>query len=295
MYASEPPVIEGLGPLAPVARGGMGRVYRAADLATGHPVGVKAVDHEDSSPESLVRFLQEGEILARLDHPNIVRLIRCGSHPGGLHIVMEWVGGGTLAAHCGKPHDPAQAAALVATVADAVEFAHRRGVIHRDLKPANVLLVGARAASEDKEPNPTPAPSVSSLAALTPKVSDFGIARLTAAGRTVTATGEVLGTAAFMPPEQVLGRHDEIGPASDVYALGAILYVLLTGVTPFEGRRAVEVIQQVVADDPIAPSILAPGVPARLSETCLRCLAKLQAARFTSAAGLADVLRQASA
>lgn len=264
-----PPVVPGFRDLAYVGRGGMGVVYRATEDATGRLAAVKLVADVGARAETLVRFLQEAEILERLCHPHIVRFLMSGVAEGRLFLASEWVAGGTLWARIERrPQPTAWVVRLVAKLADAVEFAHQVGVIHRDIKSANVLLTEA-----DE-----------------PQLADFGVARWAAAGGTLTTTGQVLGTANYMAPEQVRCDLRAIGPATDVYGLGAVLYEGLTGRPPFAGLGRLEILERVEADLPRRPSELVEGVPAWLDEVCRGCLAKRPSDRYASAQKLSNRL-----
>ena len=191
--------------------------------------------------------------MARLRHPNLVQIHGSGEHQGRPYFFMEYVDGGRLADSLqGKPWDSRHAARLVETIARATHSAHERGVIHRDLTPSNVLL------GSDGEP----------------KIVDFGLAKLTDGETRRTASGDILGTVGYMAPEQATGQSKEVGPGADIYALGAILYELLTGRPPFVGASFLEALAQVVHDDPIAPSRLQPRLPRDLETICLKCLNK---------------------
>ena len=199
-------------------------------------------------PAELERFLREAEAVAGLRHPNIVQVYDMGDAGGRPYFTMELVEGGSLDQKlAGTPCPARQAAALVAVVAEAMQAAHRCGIIHRDLKPANVLLTGEG----------------------TPKVTDFGLARRLDGGGGLTQTGAAMGTPSYMAPEQARGDKGAVGPATDVYALGAILYELLSGRPPFRAETATATLQQVVADEPVSPARLNPQVPRDLETICL--------------------------
>ncbi len=224
---------------------------------------------EHAGPQELARFRSEAAALARLQHPNIVQIHEVGEHEGRPYFSMEFVDGGSLAQRPGGAPLPArEAARLVRTLAGAVHAAHQKGVVHRDLKPANVLL------GSDG----------------TPKVTDFGLAKRLDGPGGSTQSGAILGTPSYMAPEQAAGRGKQIGPAADVYALGAILYELLTGRPPFRAATAVETLVLVQAEEPVPPSRLQPGVPRDLETVCLKCLHKEPARRHGGAAALADDL-----
>jgi tRNA A-37 threonylcarbamoyl transferase component Bud32 len=257
--------------LAELGRGGMGVVYRARQTKLGRTVALKMILAGAHAGETdLARFRTEAEAIARLQHPNIVQVYEVGEHGGLPYFSLEFCVGGSLENKLGgTPLPPREAAALVEVLARAMQAAHDKGIIHRDLKPANVLL------AEDG----------------TPKITDFGLAKkLDEAGQ--TASGAVMGTPSFMAPEQAAGKRDAIGPACDVYALGALLYEGLTGRPPFRGPSAMDTIMQVVADEPVPPRQLLSRTPKDLETICLKCLQKDPVRRYPSAAALAEDLRR---
>jgi WD40 repeat protein len=250
-----------------LGRGGMSVVYEARQKSLGRTVALKML--LGGGPAELTRLRGEAAALARLSHPHIVQVHEVGANEGRSYITLEHLGGGTLKQHCGKPMEPRKAAHLVQTLAEAVQAAHRAGVVHRDLKPSNVLLTAGGM----------------------PKISDFGLAQLDAAGA-ATRTGEVLGTPQYMAPEQADAALGPVAAAADVYALGAILYELLTGRPAFDGPSALEIIRRLLAEDVLPPRRLQPGVPRDLETVCLKCLQKEPSKRYGSAAELADDLRR---
>jgi serine/threonine-protein kinase len=266
------PRIEGYDVEAVVGRGGMGIVYRARHRRLNRPVALKMIlAGAYASPQDRARFQREAEAVAALRHPNVVQVYDSGEAGGRPYFTMEFVEGGTLAEKLARtPLAARPAADLVAALAGAVHAAHASGVVHRDLKPANVLLTADG----------------------TPKVTDFGLARYVEGGPELTLSGTRVGTPSYMAPEQALGRSRAIGPATDVYALGAILYELLTGRPPFKGESAAETERQVIANDPVPPSRLNAGVPRDLETVCLKCLHRDPARRYPSAAALVDDLRR---
>ncbi len=255
-----------------LGRGGMGMVYRAWDRRLHRDVAIKMlIAGAYARPEELERFLRGAEAKAGLRHPNIVQVYDVGDLDGRPYFTMEFVEGGSLAQRLAcAPMPPDQTAVLVATLADAVQAAHDGGIIHRDLKPANVLLTADG----------------------TPKVADFGLARRLDAGAGLTQTGDTLGTPSYMAPEQAQGKSNTVGPAADVYALGAILYESLTGRPPFRSGTSVETIRQVIDDEPVPPSRLNPRVPPDLETICLKCLSKQPGGRYPSASAMAEDLRR---
>jgi WD40 repeat protein len=265
-----PSSVPGYEVLRELGRGGMGVVYLARQVKLDRLVALKMVlSGAHAGANDRVRFRTEALAVARLRHPNIVQIHDVGEHDGLPYFSLEFCPGGSLAQRlAGTPMPPGEAAALVERLALAMHAAHASGVVHRDLKPANVLLADDR----------------------TPKVTDFGLAkRLDEAGQ--TATGAVLGTPSYMAPEQAEGKKD-VGPACDVYALGAILYECLTGRPPFRASTPLDTILQVVADEPVPPRRLLSAVPRDLETVCLKCLHKDPRRRYSSAEALAEDLRR---
>ena len=274
------PPIEGTGlPQVPgyeveeaVGRGGMGIVFRARHLRLNRLVALKMLLVGDcATPHERARFQREAEAVARLKHPNIVQVYDVGDSDGRPYFTMELVDGGSLAQELsGTPQPARQVAALVATLAEAMHAAHQGGIVHRDLKPANILLTADR----------------------TPKIADFGLARHFEGEPALTLSGAWIGTPSYMAPEQVIAKAGTIGPAADIYGLGAILYEMLTGRPPFRGETAAETQRQVIHDEPVPPSRLITKVPRDLETICLKCLSKEPKRRYASAAALADDLRR---
>jgi serine/threonine-protein kinase len=276
---------------AELGRGGMGIVYHARDLRLNRPVALKMLlAGAYAGPEERQRFLREAEAVAGLRHANIVQVYGAGDHEGRPYFTMEYVEGGSLAQLLlGTPQPAGPAAALVATLAEAVQVAHQGGIVHRDLKPANILLVSGGVVSGEWSKDTT---HHSALTTHQPKIADFGLARHFDGGAAVTRTGARVGTPSYMAPEQALGNSRAIGPATDVYALGAILYELLTGRPPFRGETALETERQVIAEEPVPPARLNAKVPRDLETICLKCLHKDPPRRYPTAAALADDLHR---
>ncbi len=253
-----------------LGRGGMGVVYRAAQASLGREVAVKMILRGQlASQADRERFEAEAQAAARLDHPGIVPVYEVGEIDGRPYFSMKHVGGTTLAQRLAEgPLPPREAARMLAAVARAIHFAHMRGVLHRDLKPSNILL------DEQGEPH----------------VTDFGLAKQLEGAATLTKTGAVLGTPAYMAPEQASGNRGQIGPASDVYSLGVILYHMLTGRPPFQAASPGEMVLLVLEQDPVPPRMLNPKADRDLEMICLRCLQKPIDLRYASAAALADDL-----
>ena len=266
------PPLEGHDVEGVLGRGGMGVVYRARHRALNRPVAVKMLlAGAYAGPQELGRFQREAEAVGGLRHPNIVQVYDAGDIEGRPFFTMELVEGGSLARQLGGTPQPAKRAAeLVATLAGAVQFAHRSGIIHRDLKPANILVTADG----------------------TLKITDFGLARAIDGEDRFTLPGARVGTPRYMAPEQALGKVSAIGPAVDIYALGAILYELLTGRPPFVGESPSETERRVIADEPVPPSRLNANLPRDLETICLKCLQKNPTRRYASAQDLADDLHR---
>lgn len=274
------PNVPGYEVISLVGRGGMGRVYRAKHLALERIVAVKLLSHEPDELH-LARFREEVRAVAKLQHPNIAQLFETGLADGQPFFTQEFLDGGSLAqSFARKPQNPMAAARIVETITRAIQHSHEHSILHRDLKPANILL-----ASDG-----------------TPKVTDFGLAKTfttvgdagetAAEGAGLTHTGEILGTPAYMPPEQASGILSLLGPTADVYGLGAILYEALTGRPPFMAPDALRTVMMVREMEPISPRTLQPDVPSDLETICLKCLAKEPHKRYASAGELADDLRR---
>jgi serine/threonine protein kinase len=266
------PRIDGLEVLSALGSGGMGVVLLARQAGFDRLVALKLIRPEGRGAAELrERFFVEGRAAARLNHPGIVRVYELGESAGQLYAALEYLPGGTLAWRLrGRPLPTGEAAELAEALARAVAAAHRAGVVHRDLKPANILL--------DAEGRP--------------KVADFGLAKLLDAADGQTRTHAVLGTPSYMAPEQAWGRSRTAGPAADVYALGAILYELLTGRPPFKGTTPAETLDMVRRQDVVPPRRLQPGLPRDLEAVCLKCLEKDPRRRYADASTLADDLRR---
>lgn len=256
---------------AVLGRGGMGIVFRARHLKLGRLVAVKmSLAGSYASEHERERFRREAEAVAALRHSNVVQVYDVGDLEGRPYFTMELMEGGSLAQRqAGEPQPARQAAALVATLAEAVHAAHQGGIVHRDLKPSNILFT----------PDGTP------------KITDFGLARRLEGNAALTLSGVPVGTPSYMAPEQARGQSREIGPAADVYALGAILYELLTGRPPFRGETSTETLLQVIHHEPVPPARLNRKVPRDLQTICLMCLQKEPQLRYVTAATLADDLQ----
>lgn len=312
------PPVPGYEILGELGRGGMGVVYQARQLGLQRTVALKMIlNGAQAGPKHLARFRAEAAALARLQHPNIVQIYDVGEAAGRPYFVLEFVAGGSLAQHLhGKPQPVQPAARLVETLARAVHAAHANGVIHRDLKPGNILLQKMEDKKEqERQEQPTLQADGDTAVFSTdfrlatndhcllstpyfPKITDFGLAKRadgdaeTAEPRGPTVTGEILGTPSYMAPEQAMSPRQPVGPAADVYALGAILYELLTGRPPFTGETPLDTVLQVLHDEPVSVTSLQPKVPRDLENICLKCLRKEPGKRYVNALALAEDLRR---
>jgi tRNA A-37 threonylcarbamoyl transferase component Bud32 len=256
--------------LEEIAQGGMGVVWKARQSSLNRHVALKMIRAGAlASPDEVARFLREAEAAANLQHANIVAIHEVGEHEGRHYFSMDLVNGRDLGAVVKEgPLSPQRAARYVKIVADAIHFAHQRGTLHRDLKPQNILIDTA-----DQ-----------------PRITDFGLAKIMTHDSQMTQSGVIMGSPSYMPPEQAAGRHSDIGPASDVYSLGAMLYELLTGQPPFRGATAMATLRNVLETEPAALRRLKADIPPDLETICLKCLEKSPTARYPTARALAEEL-----
>ena len=266
------PEIPGYTVLSELGKGGMGIVYKARHLQLQRLVALKMILRErDVSRETLDRFEREAAVVAQFQHPNLVQIYEVSKPGEKPWLALELLEGGSLNRKlAGAPQPAAEAAAMVETLARAVDYAHRKGIVHRDLKPTNILLAADG----------------------TPKIADFGLAKQIDQESGHTETGGIVGTPSYMAPEQAWGDNALVGPASDTYALGVILYEMLTGRPPFKAADKWHTIEMVRTAEPVPPRRLSPDTPRDLELICLKCLAKAPAQRFGSAQELADELRR---
>lgn len=257
--------------LEEIARGGMGVVFKARQINLNRIVALKMIlAGQFAGDEDVQRFYTEAEAAAQLDHPGIVPIFEIGEHQGQHYFSMGYVEGESLAHKVSEgPLPPHEAAELVKKICDAMAYAHECGVIHRDLKPANVLM--------DRNGQP--------------KVTDFGLAKKMEADSNLTGTGQILGTPAYMPPEQASGKTD-VGPLADIYSIGAILYCLLTGRPPFQAANPMDTLLQVLDKEPLPPRQLNPSIPLDLQTICLKCLSKEATGRYRSSSDISDELQR---
>lgn len=312
------PIVPGYEIISELGRGGMGVVYQARQVGLERAVALKMIRVGiQAGPKDLARFRAESAAIARLQHPNIVQIYDVGETASQPYFVLEYVAGGSLAQHLqGKPQSARLSAQLIETLSRAVHAAHTNGVIHRDLKPANILLqrvescqntltnrIGDTGRAEPRDRDGEDfgnSATVSSILAsdFSPKITDFGLAKCvsdvaeSADLRGPTVTGELLGTPSYMAPEQAMVPRQAVGPAADVYALGAILYEMLTGRPPFTGETPLSIVLQVIHNEPVSVSSLQPNVPRDLETICLKCLQKDPRKRYSSALELAEDIQR---
>src|SRR5262245_55713084 len=270
----------------------MGVVYKARQVRLNRLVALKKLRSGDA--RELARSRIEAEALARLQHPNIVQIFEIIDRQARAYLALELVEGGTLGAVLtGKPQPARVTAALVESLARAVHYAHGQGIVHRDLKPANILLQkdeGGR--MKDEKDKSSFSSFILHPSSFLPKITDFGLAKRLATDSGETREGDVIGTPAYMAPEQAGGKGETIGPATDVYSLGVILYEMLTGRVPLQGPSTLDTLVLVRNEDPVPPRRLQPCIPRDLETICLKCLEKESGKRYPSAQELARDLRR---
>jgi WD40 repeat protein/serine/threonine protein kinase len=287
--------------LGEIGRGGMGVVYKARQRGLNRIVALKMIlAGAQAGADAVARFRIEAEAAARLRHPNIVPIYEVGDwQPPGEspplpYLTMEWIEGGSLEQKlAGRPWPPNEAAHLVATLARAMQHAHEQGIIHRDLKPANILLEKDEGGRMKDELDRSGSSLILHPSSFRPKITDFGLAKCLdgwAASSPRTHTGAILGTPCYVSPEQAAGDTHALGPPTDIYALGAILYELLTGRPPFQGANPLDTLEQVRTVEPVPPRRLQPRLPRDVETICLKCLQKRSHQRYPSARALAEDL-----
>ena len=255
-----------------IARGGMGVVFRARQKLTNRIVALKMIlAGQFANDEEIQRFHAEAQAVAKLDHPGIVPIYDAGEHNGYHFLAMAFVDGGDLNQYCGEQTlNQTTICRIVRSLAEAVGYAHQNRVVHRDLKPANILLTQG----------------------MRPRITDFGLARQVESDSQLTETGQVVGTPSFMAPEQAQGKSEGVGPRSDIYSIGAILYSLLVGRPPFREDTVWDTIAAVTSQEPVAPRSIRPSIPRDLETICLKCLEKEPERRYQNSAEIAEELRR---
>jgi WD40 repeat protein/serine/threonine protein kinase len=319
------PEVPGYQILARVGSGTFGVVYKARHLRLKRVVALKMMrEGMQDHPDEVARFRAEAEMVARLQHPNIVQIHEIGDYRGLPFLALEFVDGGSLAQKLdGTPLPGRVAADLIQTLARAMHAAHQHGIVHRDLKPGNILLAPnpkpetrnpkseirnpkqvVKTEKDNAKTEPIPIPELKEpgaalgsdcglrIAEFSPKVTDFGLAKRLDTDSSRTRSGTILGTPSYMAPEQAAGKVSTVGPAADTYALGAILYELLTGRPPFRAETALDTVLLVLSEEPVAPRRLSPGASRDLETICLKCLQKDPRKRYASALDLAEDLRR---
>jgi serine/threonine-protein kinase len=288
----ELPTVAGYQILGILGRGAMGVVYKARQSGLQRLVAMKMILAGGHASETdIARFRSEAEAVGQLQHPNIVQVYEVGDQDGSPFFSLEFVDGGSLSKKINSEPQPILPAAhLTMLLAQGMEAAHQKGIVHRDLKPANVMLTTPRQPGSGD--GSSGAVSISEAHYGVPKIADFGLAKRLQEESGQTRSGTILGTPSYMAPEQAEGRSKNVGPLADVYALGAILYELLTGRPPFRGESMWDTLEQVRTQEPVPPSQLQPKVPRDLETICLKCLQKEPHKRYATAGALAEDLRR---
>jgi len=286
------PQVPGYEIVEELGRGGMGVVYLAMQTGLNRMVALKMIPiGAHANPKDLDRFRQEAEAVARLRHPNIVQIHDVGEAGGLPYFALELVEQGNLGTRIrGEQQDFEAAARLIETLAKTIYFTHQHGIVHRDLKPANILLGRAPFETKESSNGSSHGDLQPTIQGCLPKITDFGLAKRLDEDHSGTPSGEIVGTPSYMAPEQAGGKAQLIGPATDIYSLGAILYELLTARPPFKGATPVDTVIQVLHEEPVRPSQLRPGLPLDLETICLKCLNKDPSQRYATAEALADDL-----
>ncbi|HEV2945950.1 MAG TPA: serine/threonine-protein kinase, partial [Gemmataceae bacterium] len=283
--------------LRELGRGGMGVVYKARQVSLQRVVALKMIlSGAHARERDLDRFRSEAQAVANLHHPNIVEIYEFGEHEGLPYYSLEYVEGGSLARKIrGRAFPCMEAARIAEELARAIQYCHQRGIIHRDLKPSNILLQRKSEIRVPKSENPPgpPAPELGvPISEFDPKISDFGLAKVLESDPGLTKSGMVMGTPSYMAPEQTQGRTRDIGTHTDIYALGTILYEMLTGRPPFQAENVIETMEMVGSCEPAPPSRVHAKVPRDLETICLKAMAKDPGRRYRSALALAQDLER---
>ncbi len=290
-------IVPGYEILRELGRGGMGVVYKARQVSLQRVVALKMVlSGAHARERDLDRFRGEAQAVANLHHPNIVEIYEFGEHQGLPYYSLEYVEGGSLSRKIrGRPFPPLEAARIAEELARAIQYCHQRGVIHRDLKPSNILLQKKSAIPDPKSEkaggDSTPDFEIR-ISDFDPKISDFGLAKLLESDPGLTKSGMVMGTPSYMAPEQTQGRMRDVGTHTDIYALGTILYEMLTGRPPFRAESVLETMEMVGSYEPVPPSRIYSKVPRDLETICLKAMAKAPERRYRSALALAQDLER---
>lgn len=267
---SEQPIVDGYTIEAVIGHGGMGTVYRAHQHSLNRTVALKILSSTATeNPRRWLRFKTEVEAIGRLQHPNIVRVFDAGEYKERAYVAQELCDSESLESQMGTPRPPADVVSLLQQLVDAIDHAHRQEVLHRDIKPSNILFAGGRV-----------------------KLADFGLAKLTDMDDSLTRTRDVMGSPSYMAPEQARADHEAIGPETDIFQTGILMYELLTGIAPFRADSAVETLRLAQEHEPVSPRRLQPSIPRDLQTICQKCLSKRPSDRYRTAAALAEDLQR---
>ncbi len=288
------PELPGYEMLSVLGYGGMGAVFKARQQKLDRVVAVKMISNSNLFREEVgQRFETEAHAIAQIRHPNVVQIHDVGWHNEVPYLVLEYVEGGSLDRYLrSKPQPPKSVAEMLLAIARGVEAAHAKGIIHRDLKPGNILVERRTDGAEAKPVTNASGPLLPLGAELIPKITDFGLAKQVASMPGPTLPNEAIGTPNYMAPEQARGEHQRVSPATDVYALGSIMYEMLTGRPPFQGIHPIDTLKLVIESEPVPPRRFVPLIPLDLETICLKCLRKEPEQRYPSARALAEDLER---